>query len=77
MVEQVEATRSPDLRAYFKVRRRLKDEQLVLAKADIGETIVLLSRSQYEDKGFRFLKDAKASLNIILMYELLSKTPVP
>ena len=51
---------TPDFRAYINLRKRLKTEDLVIVKADKGETLVLMERSAYIKKVDDFLKSSNA-----------------
>jgi len=46
---------------YYNVRKFLKDNNLVLATADKGETLVILTRVQYEQKMVSFLHQSGAT----------------
>jgi len=61
-VDQLQNLRSPELEAYFSLKKRFNNEHLVIARADKGETLVLLTRDQYELKMYDFLNSAGASL---------------
>ena len=51
----------PSTRAYFRLQQRIKEQNLVLAKADKGEALILLSKTNYSDEVLEFLHKANAT----------------
>jgi len=49
-----------ETRTFFNLQKRLRHQNLVIAKADKGESLVILSRSDYDKKMIEFLNTAGA-----------------
>lgn len=61
MISQLYTPLTPELRTYFGLKRRLNQEDLVLVKADRGETLVIMQRTQYDMEVLQFLESAGAN----------------
>ena len=61
MMSSVSGSPSLETRTFFTLQKRLQHQNLVIAKADKGESLVILSRSDYDEKMIEFLNtpDAK------------------
>ena len=49
---------SPNYHAYKQLRKRLKEENLALVKADKGNSLVLMERAAYTQRVYEFLKSS-------------------
>ena len=47
---------SPEYSAFASIQKKLKENNLVLVKADTGETLVITSIQEYEKRVFEFLE---------------------
>ena len=59
-VSQLMATPNQTTRTYLQLRKRLKQQNLALMKADKGETLIIMNRADYNKKVWDFLTQAGA-----------------
>ena len=73
-VKSIKSTHDPDVHTFFRIKRKLSQGGLCIAKADKGESLVILPRADYVNKIQAFLEASGAVVTKYNFTEYNAKT---